>query len=70
VLIGAVGGGAMGAFLGAYAGEVWAGRTLRHQRLAIGKGTFFGRLWGTAGKMLLGAVMVVIIAVDSFVDLR
>lgn len=62
-LIGAVGGGAIGAFAGAYIGE--SGR-LEHERIEIGKDALKGRLLGTAGKLAVGAVMLVVITVDSF----
>ena len=32
----------------------------------IGKGAVIGRLLGTAGKLILGALMVAIAAVDAF----
>ncbi len=60
----AVGGGALGAFAGAYLGEAWKGRPEEH-RVAAGKGAFSGRLWGTMGKLAVGAVMVAIIAWDA-----
>lgn len=62
-LVGALGGGAAGAFLGAYFGE----RNRSHEeRMAIGKGAFWGRLFGTAGKIVFGLIMVILITVDSF----
>ena len=66
-LIGAVGGGALGAFAGAYQGEADIGRP-HAERVAIGKGALVGRLLGTAGKLIIGAVMVVIITLDSLFD--
>ena len=65
-IIGAVGGGAFGAFVGGYLGETWKGRS-QPESLAVGKGALIGRLLGTFGKLLVGAVMVVIVAVDAFV---
>ena len=64
-LIGAVGGGAAGAFGGAYLGETWKGRTST-DAIQIGKGALMGRLLGTGGKLACGAVMVVILAVMTF----
>jgi uncharacterized protein YqgC (DUF456 family) len=64
-VIAAVGGGALGAFVGAYVGESWKGRT-DDERLAISKAAFVGRLLGTVGKLWIGAVMVVVAAVDTF----
>jgi uncharacterized protein YqgC (DUF456 family) len=61
----AVLGGAAGAFAGAYLGETWKGRT-DEERVAAGKGAFFGRLWGTVGKLAVGAIMLAILAWDAF----
>jgi uncharacterized protein YqgC (DUF456 family) len=58
-------GGAVGAFIGAYAGEAWKGRT-HDERVAAGRGAFAGRVWGTVGKLAVGAVMLVIVAWDAF----
>jgi uncharacterized protein YqgC (DUF456 family) len=58
-------GGAAGAFAGAYFGETWKGRT-DEERFAAGKGAFIGRLWGTAGKLAVGAIMLAILAWDAF----
>jgi uncharacterized protein YqgC (DUF456 family) len=62
----AVLGGAAGAFAGAYIGEAWKGRS-DEERVAAGKGAFFGRLWGTVGKLAVGAIMLAILAWDAFV---
>jgi uncharacterized protein YqgC (DUF456 family) len=66
-IIGALAGGAAGTFAGAYAGEAWAGK-LHAERVGVGRGAAIGRLLGTAGKLLVGVVMIVVIAVDSFWD--
>ena len=66
-VIGALGGGAAGAFAGAYYGEEGMDRT-QSERIAIGKGAMIGRLLGTAGKLIIGIVMLVIITLDSFYD--
>jgi uncharacterized protein len=58
-------GGAAGAFIGAYIGEAWKGRG-HDERLAAGRGAFAGRIWGTVGKLAVGAVMLVILAWDAF----
>jgi uncharacterized protein YqgC (DUF456 family) len=63
--IGALFGGAVGAFAGAYLGEAWKGRG-HDERIAVGRGAFTGRVWGTAGKLVVGAVMLVIVAWDAF----
>lgn len=65
-IVGALGGGAAGAFAGAYAGETWKGKSTP-ESIAVGKGALIGRLLGTLGKLLLGGVMLVIVAVDAFV---
>jgi uncharacterized protein YqgC (DUF456 family) len=62
----AVLGGAAGAFVGAYLGETWKGRS-EVDRMAAGRGAFAGRLWGTAGKLAVGAIMLAILAWDAFV---
>ncbi|MDA0835226.1 MAG: DUF456 domain-containing protein [Planctomycetota bacterium] len=64
-VIGALGGGAVGAFAGAWIGESGTGRT-HGERIAIGKGALIGRLLGTAGKLIVGAIMLVLVTVDSF----
>jgi uncharacterized protein YqgC (DUF456 family) len=65
-LVAAVLGGAAGAFVGAYLGEAWKGRG-EEERMAAGRGAFVGRLWGTAGKLAVGAIMLAIVAWDAFV---
>jgi uncharacterized protein YqgC (DUF456 family) len=64
-IVGAVLGGAVGAFAGAYLGETWKGRTHGESVLA-GRGAFSGRLWGMIGKVAVGAVMLVVLALDAF----
>jgi hypothetical protein len=63
--IGALVGGAAGAFFGAYLGEGWKGRP-ESERVAAGRGAFSGRIWGTVGKLAIGAVMLAILAWDAF----
>lgn len=65
-VIGAVFGGAAGAFAGAWAGEFWKGKPMK-EGYHIATGAMIGRLLGTAGKLLVGATMVVIAAVDALV---
>ena len=65
-IIGAVGGGAIGAFAGAYVGETAIGRSAE-QSFAAGKGALVGRLLGTLGKLLIGVVLFVVIAVDALI---
>jgi uncharacterized protein YqgC (DUF456 family) len=57
-------GGATGAFVGAYLGESWAKRP-QGQSLEVAKGAFVARLWGTVGKLAVGAVMLGVTAVDA-----
>jgi uncharacterized protein YqgC (DUF456 family) len=59
-------GGAAGAFFGAYIGVAWKGRQLE-DRIAAGRGAFVGRVWGTVGKLAVGAVMLVIVAWEALV---
>ena len=66
-LIGAVLGGAVGAFGGAYTGEYWKGKN-ESERLAIGTAAMIGRVLGTVGKLGIGAIMVVITAIDAFIN--
>lgn len=66
-IIGALGGGSAGAFLGAWAGELGNERT-NTERYHIGRGAAIGRLLGTAGKMAIGAIMLVLVTFDSFYD--
>jgi len=61
----AVLGGATGAFVGAYLGEAWKGHD-ESQRMAAGQGAFLGRVWGTLGKLAVGAAMLAIVAYDVF----
>lgn len=63
--VAAIIGGACGAFAGAYLGEAWKGRTHQHTMRAA-RGAFSGRLWGTVGKLAVGAVMLLIVTFDSF----
>lgn len=58
-------GGALGAFGGAYLGETWKGRP-DAERVAVGRGAFAGRIWGTVGKLAVGAIMLAILAWDAF----
>jgi uncharacterized protein YqgC (DUF456 family) len=63
--VGALIGGAAGAFFGAYMGETWKGRP-EADRIAVGRGAFAGRIWGTVAKLAVGAVMLVILAWAAF----
>jgi len=50
----------LGALSGAVVGELVVGRNLT-ESLNVGHAAFWGRLFGTLGKILVGAVMVVIV---------
>lgn len=65
-IIGALGGGALGAFGGAFLGETAVGRDVP-QSVAAGKGAFMGRLVGAAGKLAIGALMIVVITIGALV---
>ena len=51
-----------GALVGAVAGELWAGRQLE-QSMGIGHAAFWGQLLGTMGKVMVGLLMIVLLAV-------
>jgi uncharacterized protein YqgC (DUF456 family) len=63
-IVGALAGGAGGAFCGAWLGEVWKGKTVE-EGMHVGTGAFLGRLLGTSGKLIVGAIMVVVAAIDA-----
>jgi uncharacterized protein YqgC (DUF456 family) len=50
----------LGAMAGAALGEIWCGQDL-DTTWRIAKGAFWGRLAGTLGKIILGAVMIVVV---------
>ena len=52
----------VGAMAGAMLGEHWKGRTLE-EGVQVGQAAFFGRLFGTLGKLMCGAVMLVVVVV-------
>lgn len=64
-MIAALFGSAIGSFVGAYVGQHWSGGA-QSQNLAVGQGAFWGRLWGTAGKLVAGAAMLVVLLVDLY----
>ena len=65
-VLGAIFGGAAGAFAGAWAGEFWKGKPMK-EGYHIATGAMIGRLLGTVGKLIVGATMVVIAAIDAMV---
>lgn len=64
-LAGALLGGAGGAFAGAYLGEMWKHGS-GDQSIRVGVGAAIGRLLGTLGKLLVGLIMIVTLAVRVF----
>ena len=58
-------GGAAGAFVGTYLGETWKGRP-KSERMAVSRAALFGRLFGTAGKLIVGMAMVMLTGLASF----
>ena len=62
--IAALVGGALGAAVGAAIGEDWRGRDLEGS-IQVGAAAFWGRILGTAGKLIVGAIMLVIATLDS-----
>ena len=50
----------IGALVGAFLGEQWKGRNL-DDSLTIGTAAFFGRIFGTLGKVLIGSMMVAVV---------
>lgn len=57
--------GGAGAFVGTYVGETWKGRP-HQERWAVSRAALFGRLFGTAGKLIIGVAMVCLAAMASF----
>ncbi len=52
--------GGLGALVGAFIGESWKGRDF-DTSLQIGRAAFVGRVLGTLGKLIAGAVMLVVL---------
>jgi hypothetical protein len=65
-VIGALGGGALGAFAGAFIGETAIGKDVPHS-VQAGKGALVGRLVGAAGKIAIGALMILVIVLGAIV---
>ena len=64
-VVGALLFGGLGALAGAVAGERWKGRTL-DQSLRVGEAAFWGRLLGTLGKTLAGALMIGVLLASAY----
>jgi uncharacterized protein YqgC (DUF456 family) len=58
---------ALGAMLGAVLGEQWKGRDAQTS-WQVGQAAFWGRLFGTLGKITIGSAMVVIAVVAMFLE--
>ncbi len=56
----------LGAMAGALVGESWKGRSLA-ESWKVGEAAFWGRLFGTLGKLMIGAVMVALAVAAVFV---
>lgn len=65
-VIAALLGGSLGAFAGAYLGEKSIERP-HSESMAVARGAFAGRLWGTVGKFAVGAVMLGVMTVDVLI---
>lgn len=61
-VIGALGGGGVGALMGAVLGEAAKGRTSQ-ESWQVGKAAFWGRIFGSLAKSLIGAMAVAVVAV-------
>ncbi len=57
----------LGAMAGALLGERWAGKNL-DASWPVGKAAFWGRLLGTLGKVLVGAVMAAVLTAAILLD--
>jgi uncharacterized protein YqgC (DUF456 family) len=64
-IVGTLIGACLGAFVGSLLGDLWAGRPL-FQSVEAGRGAAVGRFWGSVAKLAVGAVIVVILAIDAF----
>lgn len=64
-LVGALAGAGLGAFAGAYLGEAWKGRP-PDVGMTVGFGAMIGRVLGTVAKLAVGAIMLGVLAVNSF----
>jgi uncharacterized protein YqgC (DUF456 family) len=65
-VLGTLIGASAGAFAGSLLGDRMAGRPVE-QSVEAGRGAAIGRFFGTTSKMIIGAVVLVILAVAAFV---
>ena len=68
MLIGSILFAGVGAWIGSTLGEKWVGKPMK-ESVKIGGVAFLGRLIGTAGKMMVGSMMVVLAIAAPFVPL-
>jgi len=64
-VLGTLIGACAGAFAGSLVGDRMAGRPM-NQSVEAGRGAAIGRFWGTTAKMVIGAVVVVLLAVAAY----
>jgi uncharacterized protein len=64
-IIGTLIGACVGAFAGSLLGDLWAGRPL-FPSFEAGWGAAVGRFWGTISKLAIGAIIVLVLALDAF----
>ena len=64
-VVGTLLGASLGAFCGSLAGDLWAGRPLL-RGLRAGRAAAVGRLYGTLGKVLVGAAIFAVLACSAF----
>jgi uncharacterized protein YqgC (DUF456 family) len=64
-VLGTLIGASAGAFAGSLIGDRMAGRPME-QSVQAGRGAAIGRFWGTTAKMIIGAIVLVLLAVAAF----
>ncbi len=64
-VLGTLIGACAGAFAGSLLGDRMAGRTM-DQSVQAGRGAAIGRFWGTTAKMIIGAIVLILLAVAAF----
>lgn len=64
-VLGTLIGACAGAFAGSLVGDRMAGRPM-DESVQAGRGAAVGRFWGTTAKMIIGAVVLVLLAVAAF----
>jgi uncharacterized protein len=64
-IVGTLIGACLGAFIGSLTGDLWAGRPL-FPSVEAGWGAAVGRFWGTVSKLAVGGIIVIILALASF----